>query len=161
MSTPDNPYLQHLPAHQRGVGPTSGSSPAPATAAKEPLFGFLARKVTAKQVTKAMVPIFLFIANDTADFMLEHCEQEHDTNPFTKQPHSSQYKKILEGRKKLPVFAQMVEFYKMVSDVLCLVDWWNWTLCGWGGLGNWCKCPGFRPHGFVCPLVPIVSSAFI
>jgi pre-mRNA-splicing factor ATP-dependent RNA helicase DHX15/PRP43 len=39
-------------------------------------------------------------------------------NPFTKQPHSAQYKKILAGRKKLPVFAQMAEFYKMVSGAL-------------------------------------------
>lgn len=35
-------------------------------------------------------------------------------NPFTRQPHSPQYKKILEGRKKLPVFGQMDEFLKMV-----------------------------------------------
>ena len=41
--------------------------------------------------------------------------QEGDVNPFTKQPHSAQYKKILEVRKKLPVFAQMQEFYDMVS----------------------------------------------
>lgn len=50
----DNPYLQHLPAHQRGAGPSAGSSSA-AAAAKEPLFGFMPRKVTAVQVTKAMV----------------------------------------------------------------------------------------------------------
>jgi pre-mRNA-splicing factor ATP-dependent RNA helicase DHX15/PRP43 len=36
-------------------------------------------------------------------------------NPFTKQPLSVGYKKILEARKKLPVFAQMKEFYEMVS----------------------------------------------
>lgn len=36
-------------------------------------------------------------------------------NPFTKLPHSGQYKKILEARKKLPVFAQMTEFLKIVS----------------------------------------------
>ena len=36
-------------------------------------------------------------------------------NPFTKEPHTAQYKKILEARKKLPVYAQMDEFYKMVS----------------------------------------------
>ena len=35
-------------------------------------------------------------------------------NPFTRQPHSPQYKKILEGRKKLPVFGQMAEFLRMV-----------------------------------------------
>jgi HrpA-like RNA helicase len=41
--------------------------------------------------------------------------QEHDINAFTKQPHSAQYRKILEARKKLPVFAQMDDFFKMVS----------------------------------------------
>ncbi|KAG9075334.1 DEAH-box ATP-dependent RNA helicase prp43, partial [Ceratobasidium sp. 370] len=35
-------------------------------------------------------------------------------NPFTKQPYSEKYKKILEGRRKLPVFAQMEEFYKII-----------------------------------------------
>jgi pre-mRNA-splicing factor ATP-dependent RNA helicase DHX15/PRP43 len=43
--------------------------------------------------------------------------QEHEINPFTKQPHSAQYKKILDARKKLPVYAQMDDFYKMVSGV--------------------------------------------
>lgn len=41
--------------------------------------------------------------------------QEGEINPFTKQPLSAQYKKILETRKKLPVYAQMDDFYKMVS----------------------------------------------
>ena len=41
--------------------------------------------------------------------------QEGDVNPFTKKPHSAQYKKILQARKKLPVFTQMDEFLKMVS----------------------------------------------
>lgn len=36
-------------------------------------------------------------------------------NPFNKQPYSPQYKKILEARKKLPVYAQMSEFYEIVS----------------------------------------------
>lgn len=39
-------------------------------------------------------------------------------NPFTKQPHTPQYKKILEARKKLPVYAQMEDFYKMVSPLI-------------------------------------------
>jgi pre-mRNA-splicing factor ATP-dependent RNA helicase DHX15/PRP43 len=57
MSGPrDNPYLAHLPAHQRGVASAGGNSSA-AIAAKEPLYGFLPRKVTAEQVTKAMVRI--------------------------------------------------------------------------------------------------------
>lgn len=41
--------------------------------------------------------------------------KEGDVNPFTKKPHSATYKKILEARKKLPVYAQMKEFYEMVS----------------------------------------------
>jgi hypothetical protein len=62
MSAPrDNPYLQHLPPNQRGAGPV-GNGPAGA-AAKEPLYGFLPRKVTSEQVSKAMVRILLCIAN--------------------------------------------------------------------------------------------------
>jgi hypothetical protein len=53
MTTPeDNPYLQHLAPHRR-AGPIGAAS----AAAKEPLYGFLARHVTADQVTKAMVRI--------------------------------------------------------------------------------------------------------
>ncbi len=44
--------------------------------------------------------------------------QEGDVNPFTRQPHTPQYKKILEARKKLPVYAQMEEFYKMVRIMI-------------------------------------------
>jgi len=54
MTTPeDNPYLQHLAPHRRAAGPIGAAS----AAAKEPLYGFLARHVTADQVTKAMVRI--------------------------------------------------------------------------------------------------------
>ena len=110
----DNSYLRHLHPHQRGATPSAGSSSTAAAAAKEPLFGFMPRKVTAAQVAKAMV------RGETIEQSLNlvlknYIEQEHDTNPFTKQPHSAQYRKILESRKKLPVFAQMDEFYKMVS----------------------------------------------
>lgn len=69
-------------------------------ARKEPLLGFLPRNVGAKQVTKAM---------------------EGDVNPFTKEPHTRQYKKILESRKKLPVFAQTPTFYDMVSPLPVVV----------------------------------------
>lgn len=47
--------------------------------------------------------------------------QEGNENPFTRLPHSTQYFKILEARKKLPVFAQMAEFYEMVSPALSFV----------------------------------------
>ncbi|KAK0429971.1 hypothetical protein EV421DRAFT_2042222 [Armillaria borealis] len=53
---------------------------------------FLPRKVTGKQARTAL---------------------EHDVNPFTKQPHSAQYKKILASREKLPVYSQMDDFFKM------------------------------------------------
>lgn len=46
----DNPYLAHRHPTQRGTGP-SGSN----LATKEPLYGFLPRKVTGKQVRAAMV----------------------------------------------------------------------------------------------------------
>ncbi|KAG6889618.1 hypothetical protein C0992_004574 [Termitomyces sp. T32_za158] len=88
----DNPYLAHLHPSERGVG-ASGSNPV----SKEPLFGFMPRRVKGEQVRKAM---------------------EHDINPFTKQPLSGQYKKILEARKKLPVYAKMDEFFQMVRDRL-------------------------------------------
>ena len=62
--------------------------------AVRPLHGWSPRKVTAEQVRKAM---------------------DGDVNPFTKQPVSAQYKKIMEARKKLPVYGYMAEFYSMVS----------------------------------------------
>jgi hypothetical protein len=46
--------------------------------------------------------------------------QDHDLNPFTKIPHTPQYKKILETRRKLPVFAQMDEFLEMVCLTVIL-----------------------------------------
>lgn len=48
----DNPYLAHLPPSQRGAGPVA-SHPS----VKEPLFGFLPRKVKGGQVRTAMVHI--------------------------------------------------------------------------------------------------------
>jgi hypothetical protein len=44
--------------------------------------------------------------------------QDGKENPFTRLPHSSQYHKILEARRKLPVYTQMKEFYQMVSPTL-------------------------------------------
>jgi pre-mRNA-splicing factor ATP-dependent RNA helicase DHX15/PRP43 len=43
--------------------------------------------------------------------------QDGDVNPFTKQPYTPSYTKILESRKKLPVYAQMKEFLEMVSPI--------------------------------------------
>ncbi len=104
MSNGYNPYTK-APSLQ-----ASSSS----SAVSEPLYGFLPRHVKAAQVTKAIVRMIPCSRLPFTQF----CMQEHDINPFTKQPHTSQYKKILEGRKKLPVFAQMEEFYKIVSQFL-------------------------------------------
>ncbi|KAH0580334.1 DEAH-box ATP-dependent RNA helicase prp43 [Termitomyces sp. 'cryptogamus'] len=107
----DNPYLAHLPPSERGAS-ASGSNPA----SKEPLFGFMPRKVKGEQVRKAM---------------------EQDINPFTKQPLSAQYKKILEARKKLPVYAKMDEFFQMFSDNQIIV------MVGETGSGKTTQIPQF------------------
>ncbi|KAF8493481.1 P-loop containing nucleoside triphosphate hydrolase protein [Russula emetica] len=65
-----------------------------ADSTKHPLFGFMPRNVTAKQVQRAI---------------------EGKENPFTRLPHSNRYYKILEARKKLPVYEQMGEFYKLYT----------------------------------------------
>jgi pre-mRNA-splicing factor ATP-dependent RNA helicase DHX15/PRP43 len=87
-----------------------------ASAGKHPLFGFLPRKVTAKQVSGVIVrDVFTPVH---VHFTTSLLFQEGNENPFTRLPHSSQYHKILETRKKLPVYAQMDEFYQMVSSTL-------------------------------------------
>jgi pre-mRNA-splicing factor ATP-dependent RNA helicase DHX15/PRP43 len=83
---------------------------------KHPLFGFMPRNVTAKQVQGAIVRSAFFLR-----FVFLTSLQEGSENPFTRLPHSTQYFKILEARKKLPVFAQMLEFYEMVSPALSFV----------------------------------------
>ncbi|KIM61315.1 hypothetical protein SCLCIDRAFT_25946 [Scleroderma citrinum Foug A] len=90
----ENPYLAHHHLAERSKSTANGAS---GHAAKEPLFGFIPRKVTGAQARKAL---------------------EHDRNSFTKEPHTPQYRKILEARRKLPVFAQMDEFFKMAKPGL-------------------------------------------
>ncbi|KAI0808125.1 pre-mRNA-splicing factor ATP-dependent RNA helicase PRP43 [Fomes fomentarius] len=84
--------------------------------ANNPLFGFLPRKVTAAQVQKAI---------------------ESEFNPFTRKPHTPQYKKILESRKKLPVFGQMEEFLRMFTDNQIIV------MVGETGSGKTTQIPQF------------------
>jgi pre-mRNA-splicing factor ATP-dependent RNA helicase DHX15/PRP43 len=83
---------------------------------RHPLFGFMPRKVTAKQAQGAIVRSALSLR-----FVFLTSLQEGDENPFTRLPHSTQYSKILEARKKLPVYTQMTEFYEMVSPALSFV----------------------------------------
>ncbi|KAH7886626.1 P-loop containing nucleoside triphosphate hydrolase protein [Phlebopus sp. FC_14] len=114
MAMKENPYLSHLPPSERGVISPAQNGSLPAE--KEPLFGFLPRRVTADQVRQAL---------------------GHDLNPFTKSPHTSQYKKILEARKKLPVYAQMDEFYKMFNQNQIIV------MVGETGSGKTTQIPQF------------------
>jgi len=48
----ENPYLAHLHPAERSKSTANGAS---TLAAKEPLFGFIPRKITGAQVRKAMV----------------------------------------------------------------------------------------------------------
>ena len=85
--------------------------------AKEPLFGFLQRKIKGEQVRKALVSFPFTLRQEISETIML---KEHDINPFTKQPHTSQYRNILKTRKKLPMFAQMHDFYKMVCVYVLL-----------------------------------------
>ncbi|KAI4518489.1 P-loop containing nucleoside triphosphate hydrolase protein [Schizophyllum commune Loenen D] len=86
------------------------------SAEKEPLFGFVPRLVKGDQVRSAL---------------------GHELNPFTKQPHSAQYKKILEQRKKLPVYGQMDDFFKIFSENQIIV------MVGETGSGKTTQIPQF------------------
>ncbi|KAI6008788.1 P-loop containing nucleoside triphosphate hydrolase protein [Pisolithus orientalis] len=88
----------------------------PMLAAKEPLFGFVPRMATGNQVRKAL---------------------EHEANPFTKALHTPQYRKILETRKKLPVYSQMDRFLKMFKDNQIIV------MVGETGSGKTTQIPQF------------------
>ncbi|KAI0245943.1 P-loop containing nucleoside triphosphate hydrolase protein [Lactifluus subvellereus] len=90
-----------------------------ASPTKHPLFGFMPRNVTAKQVQQVV---------------------EGNENPFTRLPHSPQYFKILEARKKLPVFTQMVEFYKMYTKHQIIV------MVGETGSGKTTQIPQFAVY---------------
>ncbi|KIO00617.1 hypothetical protein M404DRAFT_754971, partial [Pisolithus tinctorius Marx 270] len=94
----------------------TGANGTSTLAAKEPLFGFVPRMVTGDQVRKAL---------------------EHEVNPFTKAPHTPQYRKILETRKKLPVYSQMDQFLKMFKDHQIIV------MVGETGSGKTTQIPQF------------------
>jgi len=61
----------------------------------DPFHGFIPRKVDAAAAKSIL---------------------DGNTNPFTKLPYTEKYKSMLEGRKKLPVYAQMEEFYRMFNE---------------------------------------------
>ncbi|KAG2142414.1 P-loop containing nucleoside triphosphate hydrolase protein [Suillus clintonianus] len=110
-----NPYLAHRHPTGRATSGTSNFNGANASS-RQPLFGFLPRNVTADRV---------------------HLALEHDLNPFTEQPHTAQYKEILEARKKLPIFAQMTEFYEIFNKHQIII------LVGETGSGKTTQIPQF------------------
>ncbi|GAB5588235.1 DEAH-box ATP-dependent RNA helicase prp43 [Umbelopsis nana] len=63
--------------------------------------------------------------------------EDGDINPFNNQPFSAKYKKILEGRRKLPVHAQRNEFLEMVHNNQIIV------LVGETGSGKTTQIPQF------------------
>ncbi|KAI0084386.1 pre-mRNA-splicing factor ATP-dependent RNA helicase PRP43, partial [Irpex rosettiformis] len=109
MSSSYNPYTNKPPV-------PSSSAKDPSSSAVDPFRGFMPRKVKSQDVVRVM---------------------KGDVNPFTKQPHTPQYKKILEGRKKLPVYAQMKEFYEMYNKHQIIV------MVGETGSGKSTQIPQF------------------
>jgi pre-mRNA-splicing factor ATP-dependent RNA helicase DHX15/PRP43 len=98
----DNPYLPN----QRG-GPSK-------TSVSDPLEGLVPRFVTAAQARAVLVSQDLQFRRQRI-MLTSRYVKDGGINPFTKLPYSSQFKKILESRKKLPVYAQMNEFYEIVG----------------------------------------------
>lgn len=85
----DNPYLALLSDHKK-----RGTSKDVPSGAVHPFHGWTPRKVKAEQVRRAM---------------------DGDVNPFTQKPVSATYRKIMESRKRLPVYGYMQTFYTTVS----------------------------------------------
>lgn len=114
----ENPQHDVIDRGQATPSTQDGASASP----REPLFAVVLREVAADRERAASSTLdgasasrnFGYLPGEaTADQV--YLALEHDINPFTNQPHTAQYKKILEGRKTLPVFAHMAEFYKIVS----------------------------------------------
>ncbi|KAK7679049.1 DEAH-box ATP-dependent RNA helicase prp43 [Cerrena zonata] len=103
-----NPYTD-LP-------PLASSSNGSGASSKEPFFGCIPRKVSAEKARAIM---------------------DADLNPFTKQPFTPQYKKILQVRRKLPVYAQMTEFFRVFNENQIIV------MVGETGSGKTTQIPQF------------------
>lgn len=91
----NNPYLAHMKQEDENGGYDSSAIPK-----GSPLHKFTRRETTAKQASKA---------------------EDSDENPFTGEPHSQQYFKILDGRRNLPVHKQRQEFLNMYHSTQILV----------------------------------------
>lgn len=102
-----NPYLAHLyPGAKQTGKPVNGN---------DPLHGLIPRKVTATQAVAIMVCVYLRPLGKGQRKLTIMVTKDGEINPWTKRPLSADYKKILVGRKKLPVFAQIQDFYDLAS----------------------------------------------
>jgi hypothetical protein len=90
----DNPYLAHLPPSQRGVRVPLDPI------AKEPLHGFMPRKVTGPQVLKAMVCFSLF---EFFEFSAEALIQRMVISTLSQNNHTRlNIRKFLNREKSCP-----------------------------------------------------------
>ncbi|KAG0339114.1 DEAH-box ATP-dependent RNA helicase prp43 [Podila horticola] len=111
----ENPYLAHLPPSERLVGGAATKNPY-GLAADHPLANFVIGETTAEQ-------------GETAE--------EGDINPFTNKPFSERYRKILAGRRKLPVNKHRKEFLDLIQNNQVVI------LVGETGSGKTTQIPQF------------------
>jgi len=94
----ENPYLAHLPPRERIVGGEAA-----------------ARKTGASSGLAANHPLASFVMGSTTAEQGEAAE-EGPLNPFTNKPFSDKYRRILAGRRKLPVNKHRKEFLDLVQN---------------------------------------------
>src|ERR1700738_5223237 len=80
---PSKPTIMNVSGNAR-PGPQKSMGKDNAASAREPLFGFLPRKVKGDQVRRALVRCLICRGYPFTLIFL----QEHDINPFTKLPHT-------------------------------------------------------------------------
>jgi pre-mRNA-splicing factor ATP-dependent RNA helicase DHX15/PRP43 len=92
----ENPYLAHLLPSERLVGGAAASGRNQhGLAPNHPLYNFVIGATTAEQGEAA---------------------EEGAVNPFTGKPFSEKYRKILTGRRKLPVNKHRKEFLDLIQN---------------------------------------------
>ncbi|RUP51501.1 P-loop containing nucleoside triphosphate hydrolase protein, partial [Jimgerdemannia flammicorona] len=116
----ENPYLAHLAPTQRVVGGGANAGVgAGASGWKSLLGGLVSGKTTAAQAESI---------------------ENGDVNPFNGRPFTDKYRKILAGRRKLPVHLQRTEFLELVHNNQILV------LVGETGSGKTTQIPQFLAY---------------